>query len=497
LTAKPNFLVIYCDQLRADGLGCYGSPAAATPSIDRLAADGVIFENHYASNQVCMPSRASFFTGQHPQAHGVIDNGIALRACEPTLPGVLGEAGYRTHSVGKIHLTPYRAAAECDFPESYSMWASGRMDGWTGPYYGFESVALTLGHGEGTFQCGGHYGRWVSGNFDAGSWKLGAEAASGPKVPELACWRSNLPVEAHHSTWVADRAVEFLRGAGDRPFFLFASLPDPHHPFTPPVDYAARFDPAAMPAPNRREGENDRKPAHYRRAMTQQQHPTDGGAHRPPAASDEALRLVSAHYHASIALIDDSVGRILGALESSGLAENTVVVFTADHGELLGDHWMMFKGPYPCRALLRVPMIVRAPGGAAGRAGMVTSNTEVMATLLEAAGVAAPATVQGRSFRALLDDPRAACGDGGALSTGWSKDSPEFYHKTLYTDRWRVSWFPNQSAGELYDLEADPHELANLFDEPAHRATRDRLMADLLRRAARADTLRPPAVAPW
>jgi len=495
--ARPNFLVFYCDQLRADSLGCYGSPTARTPNLDRLAAGGVVFENHYATNQVCMPSRASFFTGQHPQAHGVIDNGIPLRAGEPTLPEVLAQSGYRTHSVGKIHLTPTSASAAHDFPESSALWAAGRMDGWTGPYYGFQTVELTVGHGEGAFKRGGHYGRWVRENFDPAAWKLGPDAASGPKAPELQCWRSNLPAAAHHSSWVADRAVEFLRHPGAQPFFLFASFPDPHHPFTPPAEYAARFDPAAMPRPHRREGENDRKPAHYRRAMTEQQHPTDGGAHRPPSAGDDDLRLVAAHYGAAIALIDECVGRVLGALESAGLAGNTAVLFTADHGELLGDHWLMYKGPYPCRALLRVPLIARVPGAAAGRAAAVTSNLEVMPTLLDLAGAAPPATVQGESFRALLEEPGAEWGGGAALSTGWSKDAPIYYHKTLYTQHQRVSWFPNQDAGELYDLEADPHELDNLFNEPAHRAERDRLMAELLRRAARADTLRPAAVAPW
>lgn len=497
MAKRPNFLVLYCDQLRADALGCYGSSIGATPVLDRFAGEGVLFENHYATNPVCMPSRASLFTGQHPQAHGVLDNGVPLRECEPTLPGVLAGSGYRTHSIGKIHLTPTEAEAASGCRESTALWRTGALDDWTGPYYGFGTVELSIGHGEAAFTRGGHYGRWVRENFEAGKWRLGPDAAEGPKCPGLACWRSNLPAEAHHSTWVAERAVEFLKGAGEEPFFLFVSFPDPHHPFTPPAKYAARFDPAAMPAPNRREGENDAKPYHYRKEAYKKRHGVKNAAYLPDGVVDADLALVSAHYHASVALIDQSAGRVLAALEEAGLAGETVVLFTADHGELLGDHGMIYKGPFPCRALLRVPLLVRAPGGAAGRCETVNSCADVMPTLFDLAGVEPPPTVQGDSMRAALEDPAAAAGDGRALVTGWSKICPEFHQKTLYTPEWRVTWFPNQDAGELYDLASDPHEIVNLFDDPKHRATRERLMGELLRCSARADTRRVPAIAKW
>ena len=447
-----------------------------------------------------MPSRASFFTGRYPQAHRVLDNGIALPESELTLANVLADAGYETRAVGKLHFTPLCSPAETGLRESHELWKTGALDTWTGPYYGFQTVELTLDDGDCAYRSGGHYGRWVRENFPDIDKLVGPDNAPGPKCPEVLCYRSSIPVEAHHSTWIADRAIRFLTERAqdsEKPFFLYVSFVDPHHPFTPPARYAEMFEDTAFPGPYRVAGENDRKPEHYQRAMNERQH-TDGNAHRPPALTDDAMRLIQQNYYGMISLIDDNVGRVMRCLQETEHLGDTTIAFTSDHGELLGDHHMLFKGPYPCRSLLRVPFVLCDDALEPGARDAVMSNVDVMPTLLDLLSVPISTGVQGVSFVDFLkgDSPEPR---QWALESGWSKDGPGFYHHTLYGKDVRISYFYNQRDGELYELAADPHEHHNLFHNPQHRETRDRLVGELLETAARAE---PPATAataecPW
>ena len=487
-----NLIIFYTDQQRKDSLGCYDNPVARTSNIDALARRGMDFHNHYAANQVCMPSRASFLTGRHLQAHRLIDNGIPLPKTEKTLADVLGEHGYRTRSIGKIHLTPMGAPAETGCEESWAVWQSGRMDGWNGPYYGFQDVRLTMGHGDACFACGGHYGSWVRENFSE-VWETAEDYRTG-KIRQFGL--SALPVEAHHSTWVANESIEFLRNAKDTPFFLFASFPNPHHPFVAPEQYFSMFDDCRFPDPRRREGENDRKPFHYKRAMTERQHPIDGGAHHPHYMTEDDWRKTFAATYAMVAQIDDNVGRVLQCLRDEGLENNTTVAFTSDHGDLLGDHYFLLKGPYPCRSLLNVPFIVADPESSPGESDAVMSNVDAAPTFLDLLGIPIPEYMQGRSFKDVVAG-QAGDDDHCALCSGWSKDSPIYYHQTLYGRKYRISYFPNQDDGELYDLGNDPDEFENLYHEPAHGAVRDEMLLRLLKELGRAEPPKLPAVAWW
>ena len=487
-----NLIVFYTDQLRKDCLGCYGNPVAKTPNLDALAGRGVVFQNHYASNPVCMPSRASFMTGRHLQAHRLIDNGIALPKTETTLADVLAANGYQTGSVGKIHLTPFNAPAEHGCEESRAVWQSGAMDGWSGPYYGFNEVQLTLGHGDACFAHGGHYGEWVRANFP----ELAEKAEDFRTGKMHAFGRSRLPLEAQHTTWVADRSIDFIQQNKDGPFFLYASFPDPHHPFVAPDPYFSMFENADFPEPHRKEGENDRKPVHYRAAMTRQVYGTDGGAHRPLEFTEQDWQTVFAATYGMVSHIDESVGRVLECLREHGLDDDTTVAFTSDHGDLLGDHHFIYKGPVPCRSLLNIPFIVADPDCPQAEVNAPMSNVDAMPTLLDLLGVDIPDVVQGRSFKDVMN--------GGptdenhvALASGWSKQSPLFYHHSIYGSKYRITYFPNQDDGELYDLENDPYEFDNLYHERAHRSLRDELLRRLLTELGTAEPPAPPVIANW
>jgi len=489
-----NIILLHTDQQRWDSLGCYGNGSARTPHLDRLAGEGVRFEHHYASNPVCMPSRASLLTGRHLPAHGVIDNGIPLDLRVETLASALGKSGYDTFAAGKLHLTPFQSPAGLNHGESFAAWESGGLNGWDGPYYGFGRVSLVSGHGEGPANPRlGHYGRWLAAHHPEVFELTGIDRAPEPKFPGV--YRSQVPVECHHSAYVADRAIEYLedRDSG-RPFFIFAGFPDPHCPFTPPEEYAALFDGVEFPAPSFREGEHEGKPSHYARLMHDHLFPTDGGATRAPDA--EMLHHIVQNTYAMVTLIDRSVGRILDSLERLGLADETIVCFTSDHGELLGDHGLLYKGQLPYASLMRVPFIIRAPGIAPRVTCAPMGNVDVMPTLMALAGVAVPTGVQGESYVPVMTGGAGRVRDA-AFSCGWSKASRLYRHMSLHSDTWRITWWPGQQDGELYDLTSDPNEFENLFHREEHRGRRDALMEVLLRAYAEAGPLEPHVLCNW
>jgi arylsulfatase A-like enzyme len=489
-----NIILLHTDQQRWDSLGCYGNSAARTPNLDRLAAGGALFEHSYCSNPVCMPSRATLLTGRHLPAHGVIDNGIPLDERELTMAGALAAAGYDTYAAGKLHLTPYQSPAGHGHGESFAEWRAGTFKDWHGPYYGFLRADLVLGHGEGAMNPAlGHYGRWLAESRPDAFARTGMDKAPEPRWP--GCFRSQAPPECHHSTYVADRIIEYLEHApAGRPFFAFGGFPDPHHPWTPPEAWAAMFDGADLPEPRRRAGEMEGRPEFYRRLQGGNLFPTDGGASGAPEG--EHLRRIIQNTCAMVALIDHNVGRILDALDRLGLADETVVAFTCDHGELLGEHGLLHKGQLPYMSLMRVPLIVCAPGAAPLRTGAPIGGADVMPTLMDLAGAPAPAGVQGLSHapvvRGEADRIREA-----VFSCGWSKASPDFRHMSLHGDRWRLTWWPGVRDGELYDVARDPGEFDNLFHRPEHRDVRDALMAELLRQYAAAGPLEPHVICNW
>lgn len=498
VTRQPNILFFFTDQQRYDSLGCNGNAFARTPHIDALASSGARMENHIVANTICMPSRASLFTGRFPNAHHVWTNGLPLPGSEQTLPQMLQGMGYDTAAFGKLHLSPSRAYAGRDRVEAGPSWTAGLMDGWYGPYYGFDHVELTITHGENALLAG-HYANDIRARFPGLAEDLARDRDAG-RLPIGALYASKMPLEAHHSTWVADKAISYIQDSArdSRPFFLFCSFPDPHHPLTPPEPYASMFGGAQLPGPKRAANELATKPVHYSDSefsLLSGGSAEDGG----PAAMteyDDELRTAIARTYGMVSLIDDSVGRVLKTLADLDLENDTIVVFTSDHGELLGDHWLVRKGPFPCRSLLRVSCIIRAPGliPAQTVVSRPTSNTDLLPTLMSLVGGSTPDRVQGRSLVPALQ----GTGDGptSAISMGWTKAPDRHHHQSLFTDNWRLSWFPQLDDGELYDLNEDPDELVNLYRDPRRRAIRDDLRLELHRQYTRSEEPAPAPVSP-
>ena len=486
------------DQLRADALGCFGNSFARTPALDALAARGARLSAHMTPNQICAPSRASLFSGLYARNHGVVHNGIALSEDVELITHALARAGFRTHGIGKFHFQPILAPAELHMPESNAFWESTEAPGWKGPYYGFQNVEFVIGESA-AVTVAGHYARWLEARAPDAIELYRRERALAPPPADLdEVWKCAVPEHLHYNRWIADRACDFLARPRAENFFLYVSFPDPHHPFTPPRPWCDMFDPAEVPAPKTVPGELLRMPDYIAACDAVNQNAEGGrktyldfllspGAPREQGfmakttgISEATLRLAIAHTYGSVAMIDDCIGRVLRALLENGLAENTFVAFTSDHGEFLGDHGLLRKGPPPYRQLLHVPVVLAGPGIDPMTVDALTSHVDFKATMLDLLGVSADGG-DGISLGPLL---RRETGIG--RDAIWAEYHPrtvaEQYNQTLITADWRLTLYPRRADwGELFDRRADRDETRNLFHEPEHQPVRDRLIARLQR----------------
>jgi arylsulfatase A-like enzyme len=493
-TNRPSFLFISTDQQRADCLGCYGNPVLQTPNIDSLAATGVRLDCAYVTNPLCMPARATLLTGRYPDAHRVRNNGIPLRTDERTLAAELGQAGYRTALIGKAHFAPYLSPAASDSLEALERWQISELDHWRGPYYGFEQVELTLSH----HRPEGHYGLWLAEHFPQAPDQMLRERKKRQVGPAPDCWVSQVPVEAHNTTWIARRTIEQLKACQDEDFFIWCSFPDPHHPFAPPAPFATRYNPADMPPSPRRAGELAERPPHFLTYYeTGRKHEGTQRGVIPAQITDEQLQLIKAHYYGTIALIDQAVGEILRTLEALNLRQRTIVVFTSDHGELLGDHGLLFKGPFLYEGLIRIPFIWSLPHSRQPAASpALVSQVDIAPTILDYAGLNLSHIpgLQGRSLAPLLNGEQQTHRDSVVIDFH-SDDHPDLILRALRTPEWKLVSYAGQRWGELINLVDDPDELHNLYGRPEYAAVQCQLESQLLAELiSRADVL-PPRLA--
>ncbi|MBN1837085.1 MAG: sulfatase-like hydrolase/transferase [Spirochaetales bacterium] len=472
MNSRPNILLISADQLRRDALGIYANRVIRTPHIDGLGAEGVVFDSCVCQNPYCMPSRWSIFTGRYPRSHGVRENGVLFKPEETTLATVLRDNGYRTGAFGKMHLTPQLHAAYED-------------EHWPADDFGFQVKHLTNDNKSGEYldELKQKDKAAYEHVLKQGKEKIKEDLASAAErtfdlAPQV--WENRIPAELHQSNWIADKFIEFLDEDRKGPFFSWVSFVDPHHPFDPPEPYASMYDPARMPLPLRRQDEFADKPEHFTRML--RGYSPGNEKYDFPTISDEGWQTIKARYYGMVSLIDDAVGRIVAKLKSLGVLENTIIVVTADHGELLGDHGILFKGPFHYDCLIRIPMIVkwgdRLCGGT--RISEITQHIDLMPSLLTYAGLGVPDGVQGRFLQPLID------GDHGSAypyalvehdNMAWG-----FNIKTLRSRDWRMTYYAGRSFGELYDLNQDPHEFVNLWDDPEHRSVKEELKTALLDR---------------
>lgn len=518
-----KILFVTTDQQRFDTLGCNGGALSRTPVADRLAAEGIRYERATPQSVVCMPSRSTMLTGQHPSTHGVWMNGVALPVDAPSVAAELLRAGYRTALIGKPHFEPFldpfgrfienRLALDGS-PTADSPW----HDGTRGPHRGFEHLEFATHTPMGSM----HYARFVQaehpehlGSFYPvldGDLEVNAEGGGFTGAPQV----KDNPVarEWYHTDWVADRTIAWLDALdGGDDWFAWMSFPDPHHPWDPPASELYRIDWREVPLPAGyvanpadRERILDGKPRHWRlwydgALVSNYEAPSRWV---PATLTADQVREVNARNAIEVELIDEAVGRVLAAIAARGWADDLDVVFTSDHGELQGDFGLLFKGPYHVDGLMRLPLIWRPAPSAAVAPSTVTKPVglvDLAPTFCQIAGLPATGWMEGQALPVSDAD---AEGRGIEWSlTEWDSEllGVAVHVRTISRDGWVCSTYRpgtvhDGTEGELYDLAGDPLEQVNRWNDPSLRHLRDDLVADLRANLPIARSPRLPLDAP-
>jgi len=445
-TKRPNVLFLIADDLN-NSLGCYGDPRAKTPNLDKLAARGVRFDRAYCTFPLCAPSRNSFLTGLYPNSSGILVNGQVFRQTVPeqiSLPQAFRQQGYWAGRVGKLY------------------------------HYGVPASIGTDGHD------------------DPASWEFQLNPAGvdrteeEPKIFSLTpgsfggtlSWYASPKGDEQHTDGKiaadAEWALERCARQKERPFFLAVGFFRPHTPYVAPqTPYFGLYPEAEMPVVAGVQADQADIPAAALASYKKEQ----------DKLTDELRRQAVQAYYASVSFMDAQVGRVLTALDRLGLADNTIIVFTSDHGYLLGEHGLWQKQSL-FEESARVPLVIVAPQAGAqdavapqGAAQALVAKSPVSLidlypTLAELAGVKAPANLQGQSLAPMLKDP-SVLGRGWAVTQVVRGDGGKrFFGYSLRTPRWRYTqWDEGRRGHELYDHDADPKELTNLADRSEHAAT--------------------------
>ena len=451
-SSRPNILFLMADQLRFDCLGCMGNPAIHTPNLDAIAREGVVFTNAYSSTPTCTPARAGLLTGLSPWHHGMLGYGRVARHYRTELPRLVREAGYYTFGIGKMHWYPQRSL------------------------HGFHGTLLDESGRVETPGFISDYHRWfmrVAPGKDPDATGLGWN--------DYRAWPYVLPEHLHPTHWIGQNAVDFLRKY-DRPepFLLKVSFERPHSPYDPPPRFWDMYSDADMPAPH---------VGQWAARFAPHKTPPNPSLWHGDLGVDQAKR--SRHgYYANVTFLDEEIGRILQVLKERGWYDNTLIIFFADHGDMLGDH-NLWRKSYAYEGSAHIPMLLRWPRsfGHDDRRGQRIAEPvelrDVLPTFLDAAGASVSGAIDGRS---LLDLVRGN-------NAGW-RDAIDLEHDVCYsvenhwnalTDgEWKYIFHAYDGHEQLFHLAEDPAELHDLAGDPAYqrvlRQWRDRMVEHLSER---------------
>jgi len=511
MSEKKNVLFIITDQHRADHMSCAGNTVLKTPNLDKLASQGIRFENAFCTNPMCMPNRATMITGLYPNVHGVRSNGMILSEEIPTILDTLVEKGWHTAAFGKLHhqfnTPPYRIQDKS--AESFGDWVFPK-EGWYPvrenfpiPYYGYQEVEIAIGHGP----ClTGHYQDWLEERAPKLAKSMRKRWEDIDNFFSVFC-EHDLPVDLYSTAYVEERTISFLerhaKGEyGEKPFYVHCSFPDPHQPVCPPGKYRDMYKP-----------EDVNLPDNFDDIENLRDHPflapyinVFPGAMLRETNEEEAKQFIAWTY-GTLALIDHSIGQILASLEKLGYNDNTIVVYTSDHGDLMGDHGLLFKGPSPFNGVFQVPLIVRGPNiKKASETDALISSIDLPKTILHLLGIKErnhPPEMQGFNFVPDLGNSekqiRDCCfiendeevGPKGPLHVRLRHLITKDYKLTVYEDE-------NQSIenyGDLFDRKKDPNELNNLWFNSDYKDIRFNFLNKLFHENLKAQTRRPKRIA--
>jgi len=502
---RPNILILYTDQQRWDAVGCNGNAEIKTPNLDKMARGGLNFDRFFVQNPVCMPSRVSFLSGQYPSQLKITHMGVPVPENLPTLPHLLRNYGYTSANIGKLHFLPHACRDHREvhpaygfdhleisdepgcYEDAYRAWVRRKAPGElhflphacrdhreVHPAYGFDH--LEISDEPGCYEDA--YRAWVRrkapGELDKIScglppataiWQKALGFRDGIKHPEVreprtAAFPSRSDLT--HTAFVAEQTIEFIRRCRAGPFLCIAGFYSPHSPWVAPQEFLDLYDPTRLSVPK---------------------FPDDVNAKRGERFSDAALQRIKQGYYAMITEVDHHVGRILACLDEEGLADDTIVLFTSDHGEYLGEFLRFGKGFPGEDCISRVPLLLRWPKGIT-RPGEtirhIVEAVDVVPTLLDWAGIPIPAYIQGVPLPASNDDARTKASALLESTQG----------KSLRMDRCRYIVREN-GREELYDLTRELGEYSNVASDPSYAAALSEARGEMVRRLVQVERPMP------
>lgn len=459
--SKANILFLCADQMRGDALGCAGNSYIETPHLDRLAARGARFPNAFSVDPVCVPARATMITGNYPhRCTGEKRNGGSVKSDQIVMPEYFRAHGYKTYASGKLHFLPYAAPGTPRTTHGYeqvSLAESGRVinrydpTGQTPGLEDYHDYLKSVGWG-------------------------GLSRAHGVGNNDIHPASSPLPEEHCVDAYVATRAIDYLeqhqRQCSDEPFFLFASFPKPHAPYDPPAAFASLYDPRGIPAPLQKIDSLAYSPGKFIEQIT----------HGWAKFSPEMHRVAKAYYYALVTFQDLQIGRIISALSALGQLDNTIILYTADHGDMVGDFGFWGKSCF-YRGSVNVPFLISAPGIIAPDTVLtdLAGTHDIFPTLAALAGLPLTHDVDGCDLTARLNGSSQEQIRQYAVS--YFNASP--LQGYMLADQ-NVKYIYNEGNAieELYNLRNDPGEQNNLVSNPNYQEIRQHLR-EVLRQWAR------------
>jgi arylsulfatase len=427
----PNIILITVDEQRWDVLGCYGHKKVKTPNLDALAARGTRFARAYTQNPVCIPARACLQTGRYTHQHGV----TYMEDEVDRTPGL--PPWERTAAFGKIHMMPPKGY-------HYTQLCGGKGARWT----------QAQGSPLGPAPLGPVYARWLEARHPGG-YELIYEQRRQPEYKQdMTAITNVLPLEEYVDTWIAENTCEFVRRTHESPFFIWCGICSPHGPFDPPEPYATMYNPDEVDISPTYLADDSDKPSHLR----------NKGGRFAKEPDQRLIRKVVAYYWGLCSLVDEMVGRVLRALDEQKLRQDTLVIYTSDHGDHMGDFSRLGKGTF-WEGSARVPLIMAPPGRRASVPVVedVVETFQIAPTILEYAGVPIPEEMQATSLRPVIEGKAKA--PGIALSE-YENNHRDVRGKAIITNRYKYAYWGQKLGSEFYDLQADPHETRNLVRNP-------------------------------
>lgn len=529
LKKAPNILLITSDQQSWDAINCHDN-TIKTPNLDRLVKAGISFERAYTCNPVSTPTRASMITGMYPSQHGAYALGTKLMENVPTIGDYLNEIGYDTYLVGKAHFMPLAGNASFPTLEGYPILQD--LDFWRkfhGPFYGFNHIDLARNHGD-EGHVGQHYALWMmeklkSEGRDSLEWQnwfrapfiknikyddamQGILDMYGAKYPKAQRGAWNCPEEYHLNAWIADVSKKRIDEAIERnkPFFIWSSFFDPHPPYLVPEPWDKMYNPDDMSLPVVPENDMDDMPYHYRMTQTPdnkwgQKYVEDGeevhGFFSQLGVSNEQARKNKSLYYGMVSMMDKYIGKILDYLDEKNLTDNTIIIFTTDHGNHIGSHGLHAKGGFVFEEDVKIPFLAswKKHFPENKKSDALISIVDLAPTMLSLIGMKnLPMTMSGIDMSDVFKGKKDSLRESVIVENHFQRT--KFYQKSYITNRYKIVWYMNSDEGELFDLQEDPHEYNNLWSNPDFKDLKYQLLHKAMQADMKKEICPMPRVAP-